>query len=150
MKQANTDIIAGILGLIITALFWFNKGNAGFMSINFPKTIMLLMLVLSLALILKAFIKADIDDLFVDLKLNRILVVTVTLFVWVFAMKWLGFIVTTIAVFAFLVYYLASTTRKVTVMDMAKWMVIIVIEVGALYWIFSKVLYVPLPKGIFI
>jgi len=135
MKNANSDLY---------------EGNAGFMSINFPKAIMLMMLVLSLALLIKAFIKADRDDLFIDLKLGRILIVTIALFVWVFAMKWLGFVVTTISVFAFLVYYLARTTRKVTFLDMARWMVIIVIEVGALYWVFSRVLYVPLPKGMFI
>ena len=150
MKNANSDLFAALIGLGLTALFWFNKGNAGFMSLNFPKAIMLMMLVISLALLLKAFIRAERADLFIDLKLDRILVVTIALFAWVFAMKWFGFIVTTVTVFAFLVYYLARTTRKVGFLDMARWMVVIVIEVGVLYWVFSKVLYVPLPKGMFI
>jgi len=147
-KKFNTDIIGGVVGLAITIFFWFSRGDVSRLSIMFPNAILILMAVFSLAIIIKGFIKADRKPVFSNGDQRRIAVTTAALFIWVLAIVWIGFYVASVLMFSFLAYYLASARIKVSLSQFAIWVVIIAGLVGFFYFIFAKLLYVPLPKGI--
>ena len=150
MKAVNTDFVTGIVGLAITALFWFARGDIGMLSAIFPNAILLFMLVFSLALLVKGFIRPELLAVFEGERLDRIAVVGVLLFAWVLGIRYLGFIVSSTLAFLLITLYMARMNRKVSVVNAGVWLGIIVVEVVVLYLIFSRVLFVPLPEGMFI
>ena len=147
-KKFNTDIIGGIIGLVITVFFWFSREGVTRLSIMFPNALLILMAVFSAAIIIKGFVRADRKPIFSNGDQRRIVVTSATLFLWVLAVVWIGFYVCSVIMFSFLVYYLASARKKVRLSQFAIWVVIIAGLVGFFYFIFAKLLYVPLPKGI--
>ncbi len=147
-KKFNTDIIGGIIGLVITVFFWFSREGVTRLSIMFPNALLILMAVFSAAIIIKGFARADRQPIFSNGDQRRIVVTSATLFLWVLAVVWIGFYVGSVIMFSFLVYYLASARKKVRLSQFAIWVVIIAGLVGFFYFIFAKLLYVPLPKGI--
>ena len=147
-KKFNTDILGGAVGLVITIFFWFSRGDVSRLSIMFSNAILILMAVFSLAIIIKGFIRADRKPIFSDGDQRRIAVTATIMFLWVVAIVWIGFYVASVLMFSFLVYYLASARVKVRLSQFAIWVVIIAGLVGFFYFIFAKLLYVPLPKGI--
>jgi hypothetical protein len=46
--------------------------------------------------------------------------------------------------------YLATARRQITLGVLAIWLVIVICEVAFFYLIFTQLLHVPLPEGIFI
>lgn len=150
MRALNTDFISGTVGLAITALFWFARGNIGLLSAIFPNAILLFMLVFSVALFVKGFVKPEMIVLFEGERLDRIAVVGSLLLAWVLGMRYLGFIVSSVLAFLFITLYMARMNRTVSVANAGLWLGIIIVEVMVLYLIFSRILFVPLPRGMFI
>ena len=149
MRAVNTDFITGVVGLAITALFWFARGNIGMLSAVFPNAILLFALAFSLALLVKGFVRPEMIALFTGERLDRIAVVGVLLFAWVFGIRYLGFVVSSTLAFLLITLFMARMSREVKPANVALWLGIIMVEVVVLYLVFSRVLFVPLPRGMF-
>lgn len=149
-KKINTDLIGGIIGFSVLAMFWGARKDVGHLSIMFPNALLILVGVFSAILLVKAFIKADRAYVFSDGNQVRIIVTGVFLLSWVLGIMFLGFLVTSLVAFPMLVCYLASVRQKITLTKLGLWTVISSAEVILFYFIFSKFLEVPLPTGIFI
>ena len=71
-------------------------------------------------------------------------------------MQFLGFLVTSALVFPLLFAWMVREERSaseiplqaVTIRQCVIWMSVIAVEIAVLYFVFSKVLLVPLPRGI--
>ena len=150
MRAVNTDVIGAIIGFALTALFWFNLGNVGMLSAIFPKAIMYLMTGASAVMLIKGFLRPDVFAPFKGENLSRIAVVALILFAWVFGMRLLGFIVSSILAFILLTLFLGNLNKQISPRNVMIWVAIAVAEVIVLYLIFTRVLYVPLPRGMFI
>ncbi|MCJ7819218.1 MAG: tripartite tricarboxylate transporter TctB family protein [Syntrophales bacterium] len=148
-KNVNTDLIAGLVGLAITALFWFSLEEVSRLSIIFPKAMVGIMALVSVGLLAKGVVAPERGELFATGDQRRVVVTGITLFVWVVAISWLGFYVSSVAAIAFLAYYLALARRRVSLLQFGGWVLIIAAEVAVFYLIFNRLLYVPLPEGIF-
>ena len=61
-------------------------------------------------------------------------------------MRYLGFVVSSTLAFLIITLFMARMNRKVSVANIAVWLGIIIVEVVALYLVFSRVLFVPLPE----
>jgi len=146
-KTRNTSLIAGVVGLGLSALFWFSLEEISRLSIIFPEAMIVIMALISVGLVISGFIKPERTELFGEGDHLRAFVTGLTLFAWVMAISWVGFYVTSVAAFSFLAYYLALARRRVTFGQFTLWVVIIALEVGIFYLIFTKLLYVPLPTG---
>jgi len=146
-KGTNTTLIAGFIGLGLSAMFWFSLEEISRMSIIFPKAMIMIMALISLGLVLSGFISPERIRLFGEGGHLRAVVTGITLFAWVIAISWVGFYVSSVAAFSFLAYYLALARRRVTFAQFALWLVVIAFEVGVFYLIFTRLLYVPLPEG---
>ena len=148
-REVNSDIIAGAIGLLLTAVFFFALEDISWMSIIFPKTIVYLMAFISGLLVLKGFVKPSMRQIFSVGSNTRWVVTGVLFFLWVLCMPVLGFFVSTVVFMTAIVAYLASARMPLTIKKFIVWVPIVIAEVTFFYLIFTKVLYVPLPEGMF-
>lgn len=148
-RRLNTTLVSGLLGLLIAAVFWFSREDLSRLSIIFPRAVLLIMAVVSLALVIRGLMKPDSSPIFAEGDNRRILVTGATLFAWVLAIPRLGFIVTSVTTFTFLTWYLAVASRPVSLARLGVWLVIVIVEVTGFYLIFTRLLHVPLPRGVF-
>jgi hypothetical protein len=145
---ANTDLIGGILGLVLSALFWFTREQWSFWSAVFPNLTLAVLALLSLALIGKGFVRPERLVLLAEGNRVRILVTAVVLMAWAFALRPVGTLLSSAIAFYALTIYLGSAHRRVSVVDAVKWLVVVTVELGVLYLVFTRVLGVPLPRGV--
>ena len=148
-REVNTELIAGVIGLLLTAVFFFSLEDVSWMSIIFPKTIVYLMAIISVLLVLKGFVKPSRRRIFSDGSNTRWIVTGVLFFLWVLVMPLFGFFVSTVVFTTAIVAYLASARMPLTIRRFIVWVPIVMAEVTFFYLIFTKVLYVPLPEGMF-
>ena len=148
-REINTEITSGVIGLMLTAVFFFALENISWMSIGFPKTVVYIMGLVSGILVVVGFIKPSRDRVFSVGSNTRWMVTSVLFFLWVLLMPAFGFFVTTVVFMTAIVGYLARTRMRVTIGKFMVWVPIIIAEVTFFYLIFTKVLHIPLPKGMF-
>ena len=80
--RLNTDFAAGLFGLLFAAILWFPRGSMGRLSIIFPRAILVITVVISLALIVKAFTKPAARQVNIEGDPRRLVIMIVVLFVW--------------------------------------------------------------------
>ena len=148
-REINTEIRSGVIGLMLTAVFFFALEDISWMSIGFPKTVVYIMGLVSGILVVVGFIKPSRDRVFSVGSNTRWMVTSVLFFLWVLLMPAFGFFVTTVVFMTAIVGYLARTRMRVTIGKFMVWVPIIIAEVTFFYLIFTKVLHIPLPKGMF-
>ena len=100
-------------------------------------------------LIVKGFMNPSRDRIFSVGSNVRWIVTGVLFFLWVLFMPVLGFFVSTVVFMTIIVGYLARVRTQVTIGKFMIWIPIVIAEVTFFYLIFTKVLYVPLPEGMF-
>ena len=148
-REINTEIASGFIGLILTAVFFFALEDISWMSIIFPRTMVYLMAIISAMLVVKGFVKPSRDRIFSVGSNKRWMVTGVLFFLWVLLMPVFGFFVSTVVFMTAIVGYLARARMRITVGKFIVWIPIVLAEVTFFYIIFTKVLYVPLPQGLF-
>jgi hypothetical protein len=151
IRNANTDLLAGTIGLGLSLVFWFSIDREIMrLSIMFPKAMIFIMALISILLVIKGFMKADRQNLF-DVGSNlRVAVTGVFFFTWGMAIAYLGFFVASVVSIFTITVYLAKARRKLTLGVLTVWMVIVICEVAFFYLLFTQLLHVPLPQGILI
>lgn len=149
-KKVNTDAIAGIFGLAVSAFFWFSIEEISRLSIMFPQAMVVIMGLVSLGLVVKGFVNPQKQRIFAEGSNLRVVVVGLLLFAWVVGISWLGFFVSSVLAMGAVTYFLARARKQVTMARLAGWLVIISAEIGFFYYIFTRLLHVPLPEGWFI
>ena len=149
-RDLNTDLFSGLIGIIFTVIFWFAKEGVGELSIKFPKALLLLAGTFSTALLIKGLWKSKAEHAPVFSEGNRIrmLVTGIALFLWLVAVIFIGFYVGSVIVFFALTCYLAAARQKLRPGVLVLWLAIITVEVAVFDAIFSRLLYIPLPRGI--
>ncbi|RUR43584.1 tripartite tricarboxylate transporter TctB family protein [Vreelandella populi] len=147
--RLNTDIASGVLGLVFGALLWFPRGDIGRLSIIFPRAILLILALISIALIVKGFIKPSGRQIEITGSPRRLATVMIGFFAWWGVVEILGFLLTTLIAFFSLTWYLARVETAVTWQRMLKWTPVILVLVGVFYLTFTEALNVRLPSGLF-
>jgi hypothetical protein len=151
IKNANSDLWAGCIGLALSVAFWFSIDEEIMrLSIMFPKAMIAIMALISILLLVKGILKAERQDLFNVGSNRRVLITALLFFVWGVAISYLGFFVSSVLAILAQAWYLALARRKVTLPTLALWLVVAAGEVAFFYFIFTRLLHVPLPKGILI
>jgi hypothetical protein len=151
MRNANTDLAAGMLGLGLSMAFWLSiDQEVMHLSIMFPKAMIAIMALISLALLVKGFVKPERQALFEVGSNRRVLVTCLFFFAWGIAIAYVGFFVSSVSAIFSLAAYLALARRRLNPGRLAKWVVIVVCEVAFFYLIFTRLLHVPLPEGFLI
>ena len=148
-REINTEIASGVIGLLLSAVFFFALEDISWMSILFPKVLVYIMALIAGALVVMGIVKPSRERIFSDGSNTRWMVTGALFFAWVLFMPILGFFVSTVFFMTMIVGYLARARIQVTAGKFLIWFPIVLAEVTFFYLIFSKVLYVPLPEGIF-
>ena len=151
IKNANSDLWAGCIGLALSSAFWFSIDEEIMrLSIMFPKAMIAIMALISILLLVKGILKAERQDLFSVGSNRRVLITALLFFIWGVAISYLGFFVSSVLAILAQAWYLALARRKVTLPTLALWLVVAAGEVAFFYLIFTRLLHVPLPQGILI
>lgn len=148
--RLNTDIAAGVFGLLFAALLWFPSGNIGRLSILFPRAILVITVVVCIALVIKGVFKPGERHVEITGNPRRLVIVMAGLFAWWYAIGELGFVVTTAVAFLALTWYLASVEEHVTGLRVVKWLPAIAALIAVFYFTFTHLLNVRLPTGVFL
>jgi uncharacterized membrane protein len=151
-KKHNTDRITAIFVLIFSAVFmWQLKYVHNPLDVIFPRTILIGMMVLSIILFVKSFVRPDpkcIKDLF-DIK-NRGKVFTGTLgtLLWLLVIPFIGFAVTSAIALMVLSMVLGAKSDR-TPGKVISTMLVTLVIVAVIYYFFTAFMEVQLPRGIF-
>jgi hypothetical protein len=151
IKNANSDLWAGCIGLALSAAFWFSIDEEIMrLSIMFPKAMIAIMTLISILLLIKGIVKAERQDLFNVGSNRRVIITALLFFAWGIGISYLGFFVSSVLAILAQAWYLALARRKVSLPALSLWLVIAAGEVTFFYLIFTRLLHVPLPEGILI
>ncbi|WP_148254506.1 tripartite tricarboxylate transporter TctB family protein [Aidingimonas lacisalsi] len=146
--RLNTDIVAGLVGLAFAAALWLPRADMGRLSIIFPRAVLVILVLLSLILVLKGFIRPGERRIEITGSPRRLLVVIIGFFAWWMAIDAIGFLVSTVIAFYALTWYLARVEGVVRWQRLARWTPAILLLIGTFYLTFKEVLNVRLPTGL--
>lgn len=145
--KQNTDLIIAIFMLIVVTIFWIQVQHLSSpLDIIYPKFILICMLVLSSILLIKSLIKPDRKALFLIKNKTNLFIVVVAGILWISLFSVLGFFISSIIAFIFLTIILGEKSDKIP-KKIILTVIVSFIIVTIVYFLFSKVLEVPLPKG---
>lgn len=156
--RVNTHFLVALTGGILFVVFWFAQDeNWRRPSAAWPETILYGIAILSAILVVQGFILKHRENIFAEGSKTRVLIACVALLGWSLLVYGLGFVVGSVLVFTVMAFYVASVEKRVspnTAMTMTPgkavfWLLMILVEVLVLYYVFSQVLLVPLPEGLF-
>lgn len=156
--RMNTHFLVALTGFILFVVFWFAQDeNWRRPSAAWPETILYGIAILSAILVVQGIILKHRENVFAEGSKKRVLIACVTLLGWSLMVYGLGFVVGSVLTFTAMAFYVARVERRVsskTAMAMTPgkavfWLVMILVEVLVLYYVFSEVLLVPLPEGLF-
>lgn len=145
--RLNTDLAAGILGLAFAALLWLPREELGRLSIIFPRAMIVITVLLSLALVIKAFVKPADRQIEIEGSPLRLVIGIAVLFAWWYAIGVLGFLLATAIAFFGFTWFLARIEMPVSARRLAMWVPIMALLIGVFYVAFTEVLSVRLPTG---
>ncbi len=142
----NTDIIGGAV-MILSSLFFYSQiGNFTNFGLIFPRAIIVILLILGFGLLLKAKFNPHYAEMFAMEERSKMLLVAALGLAWVLLLNRIGFAVTSFFSLSLAIFILEEERNIKTLI---KDFLIGGIEVAFFYMIFSRLLLVPLPQGIF-
>ncbi|NLT96226.1 MAG: hypothetical protein GXW85_12005 [Clostridia bacterium] len=148
MRKVN--IISGILLLAISILFWNDAAGIRPPAHIYPKTIIAIVAFLSIALLIQAifFPKAVAQTRpFAGIKYKRVLLTIFSSIIYYYALKVIGFYVSSFFFIIILTWLLGE--REVGVKVFARLGTLSIIVMTLIYLAFKVFLKVPTPTGIF-
>ena len=156
LKRANTDVLAGLTGVLVFGIFWLAREDWRPSSAVWPESILYAIIVLSVILLVRGVIQRDVSEIFGEGSKRRMAIAAGGLAAWGIAVHYIGFVVASFILFVALTWFVTRAEQRTspevapspTLATWALWFGIIVVEIGLLYFVFSKVLLVPLPQGI--
>lgn len=157
LKRVNTDLMAGLSGLLVFAIFWFARSESWRPSSSvWPDSILAAIAFFSVILLIKAVIVRDVFEIFDEGSRARMLMGGGALVVWALGVHYVGFLVTSVVMFVALCWAVTRSEQQtspdaataMTPTKAALWLAFILLEIGLLYAVFTLALLVPLPKGI--
>jgi len=146
-RKLNIDRIAALIVLAVCAVFWWQLGfiNTKLDKI-FPQFVIISLAVLSGILLIKSFIKPESKVIFTMKHRGMVALGAALLVLWVVLIDYIGFLITSIAMFAILSWIMQDKQKR-TVKAAISSVLVGAILIGAVYLLFAKLLMVPLPKG---
>lgn len=147
----DTDRISAVFILIFSAIFlWQLKYVHSPLDVVFPRTILIGMIILSVILFIKPFIKPDpksIKDLFDIKNREKVIIGIIGTILWLILIPIVGFVVTSAMALMVLSVVLGTKSDR-TPVKLISTVVVASVIVIIIYYFFSELMEVQLPKGI--
>lgn len=156
LRRANTDLLAGIVGLSVFSVFWLARDDWRRPSAVWPETILYGLAIISLVLLVKSLFVRERSEIFGEGGKGRMIFSVFVLVAWALCVYYLGFLLGSLVCFAMLSAFvrwaelqtMQDSSQSMTLKLFSLWGGVIALEVYVLYFVFSNVLLVPLPEGI--
>lgn len=151
----NTDMLAGLMGLVITYVFYSARGaNWSPLSAQWPNAILVFSAAVSLLLIVKAMVAAAPGSVFDEKNPSRMFWAMGLLVVWIMLLPRLGYILTSTLMFYAMWFVVGqgvireeNSFRQFPLSSHLRAVAIAGALAVASHWLFSRILFVPLPRG---
>lgn len=144
----NSDLIVGILTLIVAAVFYYFTRDLSKLSVIYVNYVLIILGTLSLLTLIKGMVRPERIAFFESaVERNNIVVGLVILFAYLLLLPVLGFLPASYLFFLVMTLYLSEerfTTRNIFVS-----VAVTIVVVSVFYVVFKHVLLVPLPEGMF-
>ncbi|XKE44383.1 tripartite tricarboxylate transporter TctB family protein [Halomonas organivorans] len=156
--RVNTHFLVALTGFVLFVVFWFAQDeNWRRPSAAWPETILYGIAILSAILVIQGVILKHRESVFAEGSKKRMVIACVALLAWSLLIYGLGFVVGSVLAFTVMAFYVAKVEKAISpkaAMNMTRgnvvlWLVVILVQVLVLYYVFSEVLLVPLPEGLF-
>jgi len=143
----NSNIGASLLMLVVAAVLWPQMKNLTYFGIVFPRAVLLVLVAAAVLLLVLTFVRREAGKPDIEApKLGTVGIVVALMAVWIAIMPWLGFYVTSVAVFGVLMLVIDPSARNAKSFFVS--LAGVAIELALFYVAFSTLLEVPLPRGI--
>ncbi|TVS05006.1 MAG: hypothetical protein EA407_02895 [Rhodobacteraceae bacterium] len=137
--RINTELLSGLLGLALAAIFWFNIGDLGFLSAVFPNSVLLFLAVVSGLLVLVGLFAGE--PVTIDMRGVIPVVFGIALLaIWWLGIRHVGFVTTSVPLFAILALVLKRRQGPLSLRDVITAVVVACVVVGGFFWVFSELL----------
>ncbi len=150
----NSDVFSGLLGLAITLVFFTSRENWTPLSAQWPNAILVFMAACSLLLVAKGIFAAAPGPLFGESSPRRMAWAMGLLLLWAVLLPRLGFILTSILMFYIFWFTVGQSVireqnefRQFPPLAHLRAIAVATVLAFASHWLFSKILFVPLPRG---
>jgi membrane-associated HD superfamily phosphohydrolase len=149
-EKQNTDLIVAIFMLIVVTIFWIQVQHLSSpLDIIYPRFILICMLILSSILLIKSLIKPDRGALFLIKNKTNLFIAVVAGTLWITIFSILGFFISSMIIFIFLTIIIGEKSER-NLKKIISTIIVSSIIVIIVYFLFSKILEVPLPKGFWV
>jgi len=148
MKQLN--ILLSVITLIVCAVFWRSAITIVEPADVYPKTLIIVIGLLAIMILFQAiFFKPKDHDVypFANMKYGRVILMTVSMFLYYFAVKYIGFYVSSF-IFIILLSMLLGKKENKDKKEIVKVILLSFIVTGIIYLGFGVFLKVPTPKAL--
>ncbi|SJZ36357.1 tripartite tricarboxylate transporter TctB family protein [Selenihalanaerobacter shriftii] len=146
MKEYNTDLIGGLIVVITSFLFWKAVGNFTRFGKLFPQGIIAILFIAGIGLLIKSKINPSKRVMFMEDDKARMMAIAVISLLWVLLLDKIGFAVTSFVAMG-LSFWVLKEKRGVS--SLLTSFLLAGVEVTTFYLIFSNLLKIPLPTGMF-
>lgn len=137
--RLNTELLSGLFGLALAALFFFNRGNVGFLSSVFPNTVLVILAVISAVLIARGVFAGEPTALALD-GAGSVMIGIAVMAAWWLGIKYVGFVTTSVPLFAGLSLVMKRRAGPLVLRDYVIALAVALVVVGGFFWVFSEVL----------
>lgn len=147
-QKLNTSLIGSLIGLVMAAVFWADRGKWTWLSAVFPDFVLIALAALSAVLLLTSLVRPSLERVFEGQNLARASVTAALILAWVWAIDVIGFVVASFVCMLAMLVYLTRGTGPRGLRRYAYWTFVTAALIGFFYVVFTRVLYVPLPTGL--
>ncbi|WP_167751465.1 tripartite tricarboxylate transporter TctB family protein [Lentibacillus salicampi] len=149
MQKVNYNTISSVILIIVAGIaIWETRGLSE-MSYVFPRTIEIILLILSIAYCLKSFIRPTTNSLFEGIDKRKVLVMSLAMIGYVILISLLGFLIASIIFLGSLTWYLQRDNHEKSSKTKIVHVSISAVGVSVFFFVlFRYVFLVPLPSGL--
>ncbi|MCC1480287.1 tripartite tricarboxylate transporter TctB family protein [Roseibaca sp. Y0-43] len=137
--RLNTELLSGLFGLALAALFFLNRGQVGFLSAVFPNTVLVILTVISVALVARGLLAGEPSTLNLEGGGSVLIGIGVMVLWWV-GIRYVGFVTTSVPLFAALALAMKRRAGPLASKDYLIAVAVALVVVGGFFWVFSEVL----------
>ena len=145
----NTDKISALIMLVLSGVFWSQLIGQTFTQygILYPKVILVILIVLSVALLVKSWFTPDLKKISREEDKKMIIFSIIGIIVWIWIIPILGFVVGSAICFSILSSFISERKNLTSILSI----ILIVFGITVLFWfVLHQFFLVPFPTGLFI
>jgi hypothetical protein len=137
--RLNSELLSGLFGLALAALFFLNRGQVGFLSAVFPNTVLIVLTAISAVLVARGLLAGEPTLVSFD-GAGSVLIGIGVMALWWLGIRYVGFVTTSVPLFAALSLAMKRRAGPLAPRDYVVAVAVALVVVGGFFWVFAEVL----------